>query len=272
MSNSVRKRVLIGLMGIFLLLLSLSQHVTAVANNSNGDLSIHVGIKKSSGMSNASIKGTFIMCQYGTNPKPWIGHAPLIEPNPWTGRLGLTLDGNGNGTYQQLDDSSGYSNSGSFTYSVAGDGKLSVTGEGIEDVGIVSADGNIFVLVDTNASDNDLSIHVGIKKSSGMSNASINGTFIMGEYGTDPNPWAGRIEHTFDGNGNGTYQQLENSSGSTNSGSFTYSVASDGKLSVTGEGIEDVGIVSADGNMFVLVDTNDSISVVPPIQLLLLGD
>ena len=115
--------------------------------------------------------------------------------------------------------------------SLSSDSALSIDGK---QAGIVSANGNIFTIVDTDASDGDLSIHVGIKKSSGMSNASLNGTFIMCEYGTDPNRWTGRIELTFDGNGNGTSVQIDDSNGDANSGSVTYSVGSDGTLSIDG--------------------------------------
>lgn len=244
-----RKRFLISLAGVCLLLLSHGRYAPAEASDISNDLSIHVGIKKSSGMTNASISGNFIMCEYGTD-------SGIENPQPWTGRLLLNFGGNGNGTFQQLADSNnGTLGSGSFIYAVSSDGKVSV--DSGKYYGIVSADGKMFVIVDTNKTDSDLdlSIHVGIKESSGMSKSSLIGTFIMCEYGRDPERWTGRLELTFDGNEGGTFQQLDDSRGYKNSGELTYTVADDGTVTIDGKYS---GILSADGNMFVIVDTDKS--------------
>ncbi len=246
-----KKRFLIILTCIFLLLLGHGQYAPAQAEHDpSTDLSIHVGIEKSSGMSNASLTGTFAMCEYGADPNPWDYGA---EREPWAGRLELIFNGNGTGTFEQIADSNEGTSSGPFTYAVSSDGTVSVDSGKYS--GIVNAGGDMFVIVDTDRTDNDLSIHVGMKTSAGMTNASLNGTFIMCEYGTDPEPWAGRLELIFNGNGTGTFKQLADSNGGTSSGPFTYSLAADGVVSVNSKYS---GIVSADGKMFVIVDTDKS--------------
>ncbi len=222
---------------------------------SNDDLSLHVGIKQSSGLSNSTLSGTYTICEYGT------------DPDRWTGRIEFTSDGAGNLTWQQIADTNGDTGSGSGTYSVADDGGLTIGGQ--DAVGIVSASGNTFILVDTDASNDDLSLHVGIKQSTGLSNSVLSGTYTMCEYGTDPDRWTGRIEFTFDGAGNLTWQQIADSNGDTGSGSGTYSVADDGELTINGQ--DAIGIVSADGNTFILVDTGGERKL-PHLPLLLLAD
>jgi len=59
---------------------------------------------------------------------------------------------------------SGGTGSGNTTYTVAADGSLAITGVGD---GIVSADGSMFVIVDTDwdgSSDDEVQMMIGIKK------------------------------------------------------------------------------------------------------------
>ncbi|MDY7032630.1 MAG: hypothetical protein SVY10_12080 [Thermodesulfobacteriota bacterium] len=203
---------------------------------SDNALFLWVGIKKSSGMSNAILNGEYTVCQYGT------------DPNSMTTISDLTCDGNGSVAYQEIASSWGPPyDSGTGTYSVSSDGSL-ILGSG---TGIVSADGNIFTMVDYDVSDNALFLWVGIKKSSGMSNASLNGEYTMCQYGTDPNSMTTISDLTCDGNGSVAYQEIASSWGPPyDSGTGTYSVSSDGSL-ILGSG---TGIVSADGNIFTMVD------------------
>jgi hypothetical protein len=220
------------------------------------DLSLHIGVKQSTGLSNSTLSGTYTMCEYGT------------DPEPWAGRIELTFDGSGNFTWQQIADSNGDTNSGSGTYSVASDGEITIIGR--DTTGMVSADGNIFSLVDTNAADEDLSFHLGIKQPTGLSKSTLNGIYTMCEYGTDPDRWTGRIELSFDGSGNFTWQQISDSNGGTESGSGSYAIKDDGELTINGRGMK--GMVNFDGNAFTLVSEANKGIRNSHLPLLLLGD
>jgi len=199
----------------------------------------HMGIKTSSGMSNADLHGTFIMAEIG------------VDPKHWTGLIQATFDGKGHFTWQQLADSNGYRDSGTGAYTVSENGRVSLDGKYI---GILSGAGELYSVVDVdNQSDNTLSIHIGIKKSSGMSNADLSGTFIMAEIGVDPKHWTGLIEVTFDGNGNFKWQQLD---GYLGNGTGNYGVSETGMVSFDGKYL---GILSADGQVFTVVDAYDQI-------------
>jgi hypothetical protein len=118
---------------------------------------------------------------------------------------------------------------------------------------LLSKDGGSYVLVDEDLSDQNISLCFGIRKSSGLSNAVLQGRYIMTELGVDPDHWTGRIEVEFDGQGGMTWRQIKDSNQDTASGSWTYSVAEDGLLSIDGKY---VGIVGSKGELFSLVDAD----------------
>jgi hypothetical protein len=179
---------------------------------------------------------------------------------PWAGLSLVNLDGNGNGTYQELFSADPPLESGSFTYAVAANGMLTLYAEAEPGYGIVSADGSIFTIAWTNVGEPP-GITIGIKKSSGMSNGSANGYYLMSGFGdeTDSNsPWSDLVRIYLDGNGNGTYQDLYTSDNDPESGSFTYSIAADGMLTIYVMGFQFHGMVSADGSIFTLAEINPS--------------
>ena len=149
-----------------------------------------------------NLSGEFIIADFEDNTGVNSPEAALIL---------ITLDGNGHGTYQDLYTSeTDPLEHGEITYSIAPDGSLTLqeVGESVMDHGIVSADGNMLTLAYPS---NWPGIAVGIKKSSGMSNASLNGSYLASYFGdeTESNsPWAGLARVTLDGNGHATYQDL----------------------------------------------------------------
>jgi hypothetical protein len=244
----------------------------------SGDhLGINIGIKKSSGMSNASASGDYLMAEFDKIVSGGI---------PWAGLTAIHLDGKGNGTWAQVykSDTDPLQN-GSFTYSIDSDGSLTLTLGPDELHGIVSADGSIFTVART--SGDMIGIMVGIKKSSGMSNGSADGKYIMSDFENEDvggNPWSGLIAINLDGNRNGTFRDLYTSdTDPLESGSFNYSISSDGSLSITVGSDTLHGIVSADGTIYTLVKTTgDEIEILvgieksplgmPHTPLLLFGD
>ena len=241
-------------------------------------LGIAVGIKKSSGMSNASLNGSYIASYFGDETDSNL---------PWAGLARITLDGNGHATYQDLyttDELEG----GAFTYSIADDGQLTITIAGFQVHGMVSADGSIFTLAET-AFPSEAGIDIGIKESSGMSNASANGCYLISQYEDHKgqnDPWSAITRICLDGNGNATYQDLYTSDNELESASFTYSIAANGQLTIYTEGMQFHGIVSADGNtltvaiteiewpaiLFGIKESAVKIKAIPGIPLLLLDD
>lgn len=114
-----------------------------------------VGIKKSSGMSNASLSGDYQMNMFG-------GDSPGVST--WTTRIDANFDGTGTITATILADSGGDLNPPpDMSYTVNPDGTFSVTDTG--DEGIIALGGDVFIIVDTDSSDNDVMIAIGIAKS-----------------------------------------------------------------------------------------------------------
>ena len=191
------------------------------------------------------LKGEYILTQYsGTGDE---ADALYISVN---------FDGDGNGTSEIIYSSSGYMKSGSFTYSVNDDGTFSLTDPDMEDNplhGVVSSDGESFTMW------TEPGILVGIKKSSGMSDASLSGEYIMTEYYHRPEGEniAEYISVNFDGDGTGTFEIIYSSGGEEGwTVPFTYSVNDDGTFSFTvtenGGGGTIQGIVSSDGEIFTM--------------------
>jgi hypothetical protein len=216
----------------------------------------YTGIKKSSGMSNTSLNGTYVMTTFGGGQDP-NGNGSGSVLDVWTDYVTLSFDGNGNG---QIIEVGGVSESFSFTYSVNSDGKFTIGIAGGNETGIVSSDGNYFTFISKGPDDNtfDEVHYTGIKKSSGMSNTSLNGTYVMTTFGGGQDPdgngsgtvldvWTDYVTLSFDGNGSG---QITEVCGVSEIISFTYSVNSDGKFTIGIAGGNETGIVSSDGNHF----------------------
>ncbi|MDA3789059.1 MAG: Ig-like domain-containing protein [Desulfobacula sp.] len=211
-------------------------------------------------MSNASLSGTYVMTTFGGGQDPdGNGSGPVLDV--WTDYVSLSFDGNGSG---EIIEVSGVSETILFTYSVNSDGKFTIEIPDSTGTGIVSSDGNHFTFTDKGSDENtfDEVHYTGIKKSSGMSNASLGGTYVMTTFGggQDPNGngsgpvldvWTDCVTLSFDGNGNGEIIEV---SGVSESFTFTYAVNYDGKFTIGIAGSTGTGIVSSDGNHFTFTD------------------
>ena len=209
------------------------------ADASDNVLLYGFGVKKSTGLLNATLNGSYILNETG-----------IDYPDPWTMRSQLTFDGNGNGAWDDLAVSEGSLDSRAFTYSVSDDGTLSVDGQRI---GQVSPDGSVFNLGGWDGLNEVMLFDIGIKQSTGFSNAALDGTYLYYDTGYTSYVWTGYYRATLNGNGTGTWQTIVNSAGQTGSAPVSYSVSNDGALSVLG----DIGgQVSPDGNLFHFSDTS----------------
>ncbi len=127
---------------------------------------------------------------------------------------------------------------------------------------------------------------VSLSLASGMTNAVLNGDYIVSEYNPyQGTPSAALSSITFDGNGSASFQVLYDSVRDLESGTLTYSVSSDGRLTASiGSEIVGHGIVNSDGSVFTLAQTVDDAGIIvgikkswvnksmPWIPLLLLDD
>lgn len=180
----------------------------------------------------------------------------------WAIRFDATFEGDGNGSYQELANSEEDPQGGDLTYDLNFDGSLTATlSDGTELNGILNPDKNILAVADTDRSDefdesgDSIEMDVAIKKTSGLSNAVLNGNYIGVRIGD--NTATALISLTFAGNGNGAFQFLAASNGDLESGNIKYALASDGELTISSDGdIASEGIVSGDGSIASLVDTD----------------
>ena len=158
--------------------------------------------------------------------------------------------------------------SGPFTYSVNQDGSATISNlVGVVSRGIVSGDGAIISMVDTDLSDDDeISMVILIRTEVGLSNATINGDYVGVSFGYSFGQ--GIIKETTvtsisaDGNGTMVFEILSNSSGNVGTSNASYAVdTTNGRISIdlpSGETLE--GVIKADGEIFNFVNTslNDS--------------
>ena len=273
--------------------------VFALAHTELSEQGILFGIKKPSGASPPVVTDRpYLMAEFDdkvSNP----GQPGQVANEPLASLSLITLNANGTGTYDDLYVSDGGTlEHNDFTYTLDAAGNLTITvtvpGEGSFSFhGIVSEDGSLFTLADTLS--HEPGIMVGIKKSSGgMSGASLKGKYLMANFEDEiertpepvaNRPWACLMEINLDGQGNGTFRVLYTSDNDpeSESGSITYSVTPYGELTVTHPGGTVHGIVSPDGNVFILANTiidvpginigiKKSPMASPALQMLLLDD
>ena len=190
-------------------------------------------VKKSSGLSNSILNGEYYVIDYFADDYTDFGE--------------VNFDGVGGVTYMMLETSDGSSlSSGTGSYTVASDGQVTLG----DNVGMVSPDGNIIFLVDIEGTPG---LVIFVKKSSAMSDSSLDGEYyVVSHYSDD---WAGFGNCTFDGNGSITYQQIQTSDGGLDNGQKSYSVSSDGAITM----LDNRGVVSPDGDFVFLVDLEGTV-------------
>lgn len=207
-------------------------------------LSMEFNLRTSSGLSTAALFGDYVT-----------GQLTLDGADIASRLIRVSADGQG------LLEMGGFNenNSSEWQYTVQDDGTLS-TREDEDDAysqnGIVGLNGNTFLSVtnadnddddDDNGDDGDYVLRVGIRRSSGMSTAVLNGTYMVCMIA----PFGGtvstaRYRMVFDGAGGLTSEVIESSHIPRRGGS-EYSVSPDGTLYIDGD---QAGIASADGELF----------------------
>ena len=189
------------------------------------------------------LSGSYIMGQYHHG-----------DSGDWTSRRLLVCNTNGNYTNTTLADSRGSQSTESSSLSFNPDGSFTVVSSG-DTRGQAAPNGALFAGVSAPDSGGSLELSFGVKKASGMSKASFVGNYVMVDFGTDPQPWVSRAVISPDGKGGLPYTEKSDSNGSLGSGTYHYTVATDGTLKITDKPTES-GFLSADGSLFCDIDTN----------------
>jgi len=213
---------------------------------------IFIGLKKSTGMSNANLDGEYLAALYSGDKNGEFGGWEQWELEARC--LLLTFHGDGSGTWEDVLSAADL-DSGDLTYSVNDDGTFIITSSPNATKGMISPDGNIIRL--SEIEEDEFMISIGLKTSTGMSNASLDTAFLMSTHEAE---LAGSLEESerwehdaryalvrFDGQGNGTWEDLL-STGDLDSGDLTYSVNDDGTFSMGDEDENTLNIVSPDGH------------------------
>jgi hypothetical protein len=211
-------------------------------------INISVIVKDGSGMSDSSFSGDYVSCRFTQD---------TFDQSVTTTLLSVEAQGDGSDTATILSDSSGGSGAFTITYDIEDNGRADVTIMGSPEEGMIRSDGGFGISMDTDDSDADLAITVFLKKGSGLSEATVNGTYnavLIGASNDDGwSYWTEYMEISSDGDGSVSAYIVEDSGdddGKTEVMPIT--VASDGIISIGGD---PMGAVSADGSVFVMADT-----------------
>jgi predicted small secreted protein len=217
-------------------------------NDADGDISLGVALKSGSGMNDSALNGTYIVCQIRNDAS-----------GTMASRMRFTFDGAGVLSGDVLEDSDEATGSLAGTYTVAADGELDmvVTGLSKDFAGNVSADGNIILILDTE-DDGEVLMMVGVKTSSGMDAADFSGDYQMNLFNCDASgAFTSRVDISADGAGKLSAEILAASDNDlSEQPDMGYTVDSDGTLTITGS--DNIGQLSSDGEVFVLVDADAS--------------
>ena len=217
-------------------------------SDADGDISLGVTLKSGSGLDNTVLNGTYTVCQIRKDVS-----------GTMSSRMRITFDGAGVLNGDILEDSDGSTGSLTGTYTVASNGELGmvVTDLSKDFIGNVSADGNIILILDTD-DDGEILMMVGVKAASGMDVADFSGDFQINLYNCDiSETFTSRIDLSADGAGALSVDILAASDGDlSEQPDMVYTVASDGTLTITGT--DNIGQLSSDGEVFVLVDADAS--------------
>jgi hypothetical protein len=227
---------------------------TALSGGVDTELMIGFAVKQASGgsLDAADLNGDYVFCQVryeqdGSYAASSYFNFTFNGDNTWSGEI----------TYDS-DDSTGAAISGGYT--ISADGEIIATIEGMSKVltGRVSEDTNIIALIDEeDPNDEEILIMVGLKKTSGADNTLLSGDYQMVTFGIAEDVssfWSSQIDLDADGAGNIDADITADSDDETGSVSLEYTVNADGTMTMT---TGEYGIVSSDGEMFIIVDTGD---------------
>jgi hypothetical protein len=210
------------------------------------DVELGIAVRNSSGRTLAEMEGDYIIYQAGVKDAGEIFY---------TSRVGVIVDNVGTGQWGILNHSMGDTGTGSVTAIMNADGTFVMNNGLDDDYGIVSPDGNLFVLADTSNSDSDGEriLSVGIRNS--LTAPDVTGDFLLNQIGLsnyDPREYASRVSLVL-GASTYTYQVVAHSLGYAGpvSAPMPYTVSPDGTVDEGGpvwiQATRDGGVVAFSG-------------------------
>jgi len=186
---------------------------------------------------------------YETN----MGYNYATTPAFYTGVHELNFDG----TSGKMDFSTLYwslaavspPSAANVPYTISGNGQTTINNR----LGIISDDGNLILLADPDRfKEKELDFGMAIKPTSGLSEAVLNGTYVLGQVGYG---WVGLFTVTMDGAGNGNVHcESMSLTGGCNFTDIPFTYTVDGTTGQISDTLGHRGMVSADGNLFTNVD------------------
>ena len=193
-----------------------------------------VMVKTSSGMPTTSLDDDYYFVAYESGNTVRFGDASFDPLN--------------NFNYHVLV-SSGSLGYGAQLYALASDGKITI---GSDITGVVNSTADVITAIGNHSGENN-EIIVMIRKSTGMSEASLHGVYYVTNYFYGNMVTLGEAD--FNGSGSVTYSIIASSEESPEGGILPYTVASDGKLTI---GDVMTGMISGDGTIGAAIELHES--------------
>ena len=227
---------------------------TILTGGVDEELMLGFGIKAASGMADADLNGDFVFCQIRYNTSTSAAAASYFE---------FTMNGDGTwdgDTAYDSDDTAGTTLSGDYSVSEVGGVAVTIDGVSKDLRGSLSANGNLLVLIDEETpNDDEILLMVGLKKASDADNTLLSGEYQINALGMDKTgggAWASRIDASADGAGTIEVDIIADSDDNTGQQSIAYTIEANGEMTITTT--DEHGIVSSDGEIFIIVDTNET--------------
>ncbi len=217
-------------------------------------LNFSIAVREGSGMNIDTFDGPYLVTKLMTNTSTGVTNTYVIAAEKTDYGLG----------FFEIMDSSNPAAIGvisPFAYTVEDNGNITFV-DSHED-GKITADSSFFMAADTDTTNSIESIIIALKANAAVTTASLQGDYIVNLVGRNlvtGEFWSGRSLATFDGVGIVRYEFLEHTAaGGGLTGYMAYRI-SRGLLIVAAPPVTEaeLGMVSSDGSMFCVADTDTS--------------
>ena len=222
--------------------------LTDAVYGSSQDVELAIGVRNSSDNVLADLAGDFMIYQAGVKDTGEF----------YTTHVSATIDAVGSGQWEILSHSlDGPGNTGTVTATMNGDGTFTANNGFADDFGIISPDGNLFVIADsdTGDGDNEMILSVGIRNST--SAPDVTGEFLINQVAlanSVAEEYTARVSVVM-GASDYSFNILAHSLGATGTQSgIPYTVYSDGTADI-GSSVE--AQATQDGSILAIVGTDN---------------
>jgi len=218
-------------------------------------LDFSIALREGTGMNIDTFDGPYLVTKFAVNNSANLAHTYTAVAEKTAYGLGLF-------SILLSSDPVARGFASPFSYTVEDNGNITFV-DSNED-GKITEDSSFFMATDMDTTNNIESIMVGMKATRGMISASLQGEYIANLIGRNlvsGDYWASRILATFDGVGIVRYEFLASTSGGGGLTGYMFYTINELGLFISEDPSTtpiEHGMVSPDGNMFSVVDTNTS--------------